>query len=825
MTNSNFRIDRRSALALGAAAAVVPVPALAAAPDEPSAPRRRERLDRGWRFHRGHAADMERDFGFGRYQRTFAKPGAETSTATLPGFDDSGWQAVQVPHDWAVDLPYGPPDAVPEGQEDFSAAHGFKAIGRRFPQNSVGWYRRKLDIRPEDRNRAVWIEFDGVFRDSIVFVNGYAAGGSESGYAPFRVEIGDFLDYDGGPNQLAIRVDATLGEGWFYEGAGVYRNVALVSAASCHVPQWGICVRSEVRGADASVAIIATVANGGDAPASPGVRHRILAPDGEVVAESVERKLSLRAREQAEASDGLAVRDAQLWSPGHPALYRLVTEILDAGAVIDRVETPFGIRTVTFDTKVGFSINGKPMKLLGVCNHQDHAGVGSAIPDRLHEWRVEQSREMGVNAWRGAHNPPSQALLDVCDRKGVMMIAETRINSSSDGAMDELDRLILSSRNHPSIILWSVGNEEPHQADERGRRISADLVARCKTLDPTRLTTQAMDKGWDGGAADAVDVVGFNYRTDQIAAWHERHPDKPVYGSETGSTVATRGAYANDPARHVLQAYDSEHPWWASTAEGWWPIVADNAYIAGGFIWTGFDYRGEPTPFPAFPSVSSYFGVMDLCGFPKDNFYYYRAWWRPGEPLVHILPHWNWAGREGEEIPVWVHGNCDAVELYLDGRSLGRKTMARGRHLEWRVPYAPGTLEARGFNAGRQRAVARRVTAGDPARLRLVADRSRLVADGSDLSMLRLEVLDKAGVLVPTAGNSIRFGVAGPGRIIGLGNGDPTSIEPDKGDRRSAFNGLAQAIVQGTGGPGAVRVTASSAGLAPAEAVLFFHNA
>ena len=395
----------------------------------------------------------------------------------------------------------------------------------------------------------------------------------------------------------------------------------------------------------------------------------------------------------------------------------------------------------------------------------------------------------------------------------MMMIVEARINATSDEGLDELDRIVRSCRNHPSVILWSVGNEEPHQGTPRGARISERMVARVKALDSTRPTTQAFDQAFDTGASRVVDVIGFNYRTDKIEAFHQRFPDQPIIGTETGSTVSTRGAYANDAGRHIVRAYDTEHPWWASTAEEWWTIAAAHPYIAGGFIWTGFDYRGEPTPYGSWPSVSSYFGVLDLCGFAKDNFYYYQAWWRPDVPMVHLLPHWTRPGREGQPIDVWAYANCDEVELVLNGRSLGRKPMPRNRHLEWEVPYAAGKLEARGFTGGRLVASDVRETTGPAAAVRLAADRKRYDADGADVAMIRAEVVDAQGRVVPDASNAVTFTLGGPARLIGVGNGDPTSHEPDHGSTRRAFAGLCQAIVQTGTSPGLVTVTARAPGL------------
>ncbi|HQY35991.1 MAG TPA: glycoside hydrolase family 2 TIM barrel-domain containing protein, partial [Pseudomonadota bacterium] len=480
---------------------------------------------------------------------------------------------------------------------------------------------------------------------------------------------------------------------------------------------------------------------------------------------------------------------------------------------VDRHETPFGIRSLRFDAQQGFFLNERPLKLLGTCNHHDHAGVGTAIPDRLNAWRVEQLQSMGSNAWRSAHNPPSESLLDACDALGMLMIVEARLNSSDPEAMAQLERIVRRDRNHPSVILWSIGNEEPHQGKERGARISAEMARAVRALDPTRPTTQAFDNSFTEGAAREVDVIGFNYRIEQIEKFHQQVPDQPIIGSETGSTVATRGEYATDLARQVVRAYDTEHPWWSSTAEAWWTIVDRAPYIAGGFIWTGFDYRGEPTPYPNWPSISSHFGVLDTCGFPKDNYWYYRAWWRPREPLVHLLPHWTWPGREGEPIEVWAHSNCEAVELFVNGRSAGRRKVERNQHVQWSVPYQPGKLRAVGYVAGRKAASAERVTAGAAHAVRLDADRGRISGDGRDLSMLRAEIVDRAGTVVPHGDALVVFEVVGAGRIIGVGNGNPTSLEPDQASQRHAFNGLCQAIVQSSGAPGSIRINATSAGL------------
>lgn len=817
-------IERRDFLGAGVAGMALAMADSALARPRPAAdaagavPSRATLLDSDWRFHLGHAADLTKDFGFGLNQRTYAKAGWMTAEASRPAFDDSGWAAVQLPHDWAVDLPYAPP-ATPASKatEDAVAAHGFKAIGRDHPENSVGWYRRAIAIEPGDRDRRLWLEFDGVFRDCLVFVNGYIATRNESGYAPFRVDIDDFLDYSGGPNVIAVRVDASLGEGWFYEGAGIYRHVHLVRTGRVHIPQWGTCVRTVLSAAGATVQVATDIANDGPAAAAVTVRQRVRGPGGGEVARFDDIAVTVAAEQNATVDASARVAAPLLWSIETPHLYTLESEVIVGGAVVDRFETPFGIRTIQLDAARGFLLNGKPVKLLGTCNHQDHAGVGTAIPDRLHAWRVEQLQSMGSNAWRSAHNPPATALLDICDAKGMLMMVEARLNSTAPDAIDQLDRIVRSARNHPSVFMWSVGNEEPHQATERGARISAEMVRRVKVLDPTRPTIQAFDNGFGKGASRVVDAIGFNYRTDKIEAFHAEFPDQPVIGTETGSTVATRGEYRNDPARHIVRAYDTEHPWWASTAEEWWSIAADRPYIAGGFVWTGFDYRGEPTPFAQWPSVNSYFGILDLCGFAKDNYWYYRAWWRPDQPMVHLLPHWNWPGHEGQPVEVWAHGNCDEIELVVNGQSAGRKAMPRNRHLAWSVPYAPGRIEACGYNRGKLVARDRRETTGPAAALRLVTDRRGIDADGRDLAMIRVEAIDAAGRVVPTADVPVTFALEGPARLIGVGNGDPTSTESDKGPLRSTFNGLCQAIVQSGGDAGVIRVSAASPALYPAS--------
>jgi beta-galactosidase len=814
-------MNRRQFIGAGVAGATLP--AIATRLDAKDAtdgnPRRVTRLEDDWKFHLGHAADMAKDFNFGIYQRTFSKVGEATPEASGADFDDYDWARVRIPHDWVAALPFAEPKAPPPADRvirDRVAGHGFKAVGRDFPENSIGWYRRPLPIEQADHGRSIWLEFDGVFRNCLVMVNGCIVGGSMSGYAPFQVDIGNFLDYRGGPNVVTLRVDATDGEGWFYEGAGIYRHVTLVKADAIHVPQWGSVIRATPSHSTAEIAVSTDLASRRETPGRISMLRSVVAPDGRTVATFPDAAIDVTPHCAAKHEASLTLADPALWSLETPQLYRLVTELREGGAILDRIETPFGIRAIRFDPDHGFFLNEKPVKLLGTCNHQDHSGVGTGIPDRLNAWRVEQLQSMGCNAWRSSHNPPSAALLDICDAKGMLMIVELRRNSTDAAALDELDRVVRRDRNHPCVILWSAGNEEPQQGTERGEWITAELKRRINALDPTRPVTQAFygeDKGYGAGAWHVVDVAGLNYRTDKIDAFHAQYPKLPVIGSETASTVATRGEYRNDPVRHIVRAYDTEYPFWASTAEQWWPIVADRDYIAGGFIWTGFDYRGEPTPYPTWPSVSSQFGVLDLCGFPKDDYYYYRAWWRPNEPLVHLLPHWNWAGREGQPIEVWAHGNCDEIELVVNGVSAGRKAMPRNRHLAWTVDYRPGRIEAFGYKGGHRVASDRRDTAGPAARLHLSADRRRIIADGADLAMIKVELMDARNNPVPDADVAVSFEVTGEAKLIGVGNGNPNSHEPDQAARRMTFNGLCQALLQAGSKEGPILLSASAPGL------------
>lgn len=766
--------------------------------------RKRISLDSNWRFAFGHASDASRDFEFAR-DRALVKSG-EGRGAASPKFDDSAWQVVDVPHDWALDLPL-------ENKDDREICeHAFRMIGPDHPQHSIGWYRKTFEIPRSDLSRRISIEFDGVFRDSIVWINGHRLGRHASGHASFRYDLTDILNY-GGSNLITVRADATSWEGWWYEGAGIYRHVWLVKTAPVHVAHWGTQIISSLSRdmRSARVVVRTTVVNESDEAVVVELRSQVSNRLG------ARQRVRLEGRESKQIEQSITLRDAKLWSPDTPNLYRMRTSLKRGARTLDTYDTTFGVRSLRWDARRGLFLNGKHLKIKGTCNHQNHAGVGTAMPDRLHEWRIEKLKELGSNAYRCSHYAATPELLDICDRLGMLVMAENRIAGSGPEFLGQFESMIRRDRNHPSIILWSMGNEEHTiQWSTAGERIGRTLVRRAHQLDPTRCVTAAMhDRGLGEGFANIVDVHGWNYiNVGDIEKYHRLKPDRPIVGSEEGSTVTTRGVYADDAARGYVSAYDLRHPKWGTTAEKWWSFFDARPWLAGGFVWTGFDYRGEPIPYK-WPCTSSHFGLMDLCGFPKDIYWYYKSWWSD-ELVVHLFPHWNWPADRREPIDVRVYTNCDEVELRLNDRALGRKPMARNSHVAWNVSYEPGAIEAIGFRKGKRIAAHRVETTGPAKRLSLSADRARIRADGRDIAMITVSALDSAGRAVPTDDSLVEFKISGPGKLIGVGNGDPSSHEPDHAPRRKLFNGLAQAIVQSTRERGTITFSAGAKGLSGA---------
>ena len=794
-------------------------------------------LDRGWRFRLAdELSDLSVQWtgaesellGFDASSRDGAginwlKAGRGYGPAGR-AFDDAGWRAVDLPHDWSVESTPRP---------DAHVRNGFLPAG-------VGWYRRTLDLDPADvgDHRRVALHFDGVFRNATVFFNGHLAAQNRSGYVGFTADVSALAEP--GRNVLAVHVDAAQKEGWFYEGAGIYRHVWLEQGDRLHLPGDGLRADADVAdpagAASASLTLRAEVRNDRPAPATAEVRFVVTGPDGEPVATVDAGAVELAAAGRARVDATLDVPEPRLWSLEQTHRYTVVAELRCNGAVAGRTCKRVGLRTIRFDADRGFFLNERPVKLKGVCCHQDHAGVGCAIPDALQRWRLGRLREMGVNAYRAAHNPPTPELLDLCDELGILVMDEIRTFGVSDEAVDQLVRLVRRDRHHPSVILWSLANEEMAvQATEVGRRMYAQLKAIARRHDTGRPFTAGINNEWDKtvGFAEVEDVHGINYLPNgSLDKLRAARPDLPVLVAEASSAISTRGVYATDPPAGTVAEYDDhaepDHahvvnwPFWGQGAEASWRTVAAHDFLAGTFVWTGFDYRGEQSPYVRWPSVGSHFGVMDLCGFPKDRFYYYQSWWA-GRDVLHLLPHWTWPGREGEVIDVWAYTNCTAVELRLNGRSLCTAEVEPNGHAQWQVPYEPGTLEAIGRTADGRVLRHQAETADAPAAIRLRPDRRHYDAGGEDVAVVAAEVVDARGRLVPHAAHLLSFTASGnAARILGVGNGDPNSHEPDTPQRgvaaRRAFHGRAQVLLR-VGHPAdapTVTLSARASGLLPA---------
>jgi len=651
----------------------------------------------------------------------------------------------------------------------------------------------------------------------MVAFNGFYIGRHSGGYDPFHFDVTDFA-YPGQKNVLLVRVDATLSDGWFYEGAGIYRHVWLVKTHPVHVKQWGTFVSAKVAGGDATVSIRAEVNNHGKDAQNVRVTSTILDPSGKPVGKVATATASVGEGGEQTYEQTMVVRRPLRWSLEERNLYKLVTEVSAQGEILDRYETPFGIRTVEFDAQKGFFLNGESVKVKGTCNHQDHAGLGAALPDAVQYYRVRKLREMGCNAIRTSHNPPTPELLNACDELGMLVFDETRMMSSNPEGLARFGDLVRRDRNHPSVFMWSMGNEEGQANTETGLHILTAMKAVATAYDGSRPVSIAPIRAIGVGGLVECDVMGYNYMDPGAEAYHKAHPDKPVIGTETVSAVCTRGIYLTDFEKGYVGSYDPYTTTGRASAEGWWSFCNAREWLAGGFVWTGFDYRGEPS-LNGWPNISSQYGIIDTCGFPKDSFFYYQSWWT-SQPVLHLFPHWNWEGMDGKEIAVWVYSNLDSVELFLNGKSLGAKDVKKDSHVAWVVQYAPGAIEARGFRGGQVVMTARRETTDAAAKLVMKADRQEASADGEDVVMFAVEVQDAQGRLVPMTDNVVKFRVSGAGKLIGVGNGDPTDHESDKGTVRKAFGGYCMALVQSAKTAGSITVEAASPGLISASVTI-----
>jgi beta-galactosidase len=765
-------------------------------------------LDEDWKFHFGNSSNPEKDFDYGN-KLLFHKSNIFETTIVSPKFVDTTWSKINVPHDWVVELPF-----VKSTTHEMDS-HGYKPVGGAYPETSIGWYRKHFSVDKSKSNKRFEIQFDGIYRNAQIWLNGFYVGTNFSGYIGNSYDVSDYINFEG-DNVIVVRVDATQSEGWFYEGAGIYRHVWLNITNKTFIPEGGLYVHSDVNGKNAIVNIETTVQNKNLNPSNCSVYSYVTDRNGKILAKTAEQKIILESNKDITIKQKLNLDNAKLWSLENPYLHKVISVVKSGNQIIHQAKTRFGIKTVKFDANEGFFLNGKHIKIQGTNNHQDHAGIGSALPDYLQYYRIKLLKDMGSNAYRTSHHAPTPELLEACDSLGMLVLDEQRSLNSSPEYTDQFKRLIKRDRNHPSVFLWSIGNEEQTiQGNEYGKRIAQSLLTIQKELDPYRTSTYAADMGNDfRGVNEVIPIRGFNYREYAVADYHRDHPNQPLLGTEMGSTVTTRGIYEKDSIRAYVPDQDITAPWWASKAETWWKLAAENNYWLGGFVWTGFDYRGEPTPYK-WPNVNSHFGIMDVCGFPKNIYYYYQSWWT-NEDVLHISPHWNWPDKIGKPIDVWVNSNADEVELFLNGKSLGKKSMPRNSHLNWEVNYEPGTLEAIGYKKGKK-LTTKIETTSSVFNVVMTPDKTTLTADGKDATLVNISLTDNMGREVPIANNMVEFNLTGDAKIIGVGNGDPSSHEPDKcigGEwQRSAFNGKCQVIIQAGKTSSLIKLEAKSIGL------------
>ena len=787
--------------------------------------RERILLDDGWQFAFGNASSPEKDFGCGTEYFNYLTKAASIHNEGpySPKFNPEKWGVdwtVNLPHDWVVDLPYA---------KEASHSHGYKAVGYKFPENSVGWYRKTITVPQEDLGKHLYLQFDGIFRDARIWINGFYLGHEPSGYATQVYDITEYLNY-GEENLICVRADATLEEGWFYEGAGIYRHVWLNKTAPLHVAPFGTFVHSTLAAPfdKAKLTIETTVENSGLQTEDYRLCHILRDADGKEVARCETAGKPVLPKDRQLTVGEIALDKPHLWSVDAPYLYTLLTEVYQHGKLVDAYTTTTGIRDIRFDADKGFLLNGQPLKLKGVNMHQDHPGVGAGIPDALQVYRLKELKKFGCNAYRSSHNPMTPEMLDACDSLGILVIEENRLTGVNEEHTRLLKRMIDRDRNHPCIILWSVGNEEwGIEWKESGTRIAATMREYCHRFDPTRLMTVASSSG--PAILIPADVAGYNYILQNPVEQHRKdYPGRRALGSEETTGCGTRGIYfdAHDKGHMVAHNRKPNGPdSLLNCIERGWKFYDERPYLAGLFYWTGFDYRGEPNPMK-FPATGSQFGILDYCGFPKDEAWYLKSWWTD-EPVLHILPHWNLQGHEGDSIDIWVYSNCDEVELTVNGKKLDRKPMPRNGHLSWKAVFQPGAVKAVGYKNGKK-ILARTVeTTGAPARISLTADRPVIQADNRDVAVCNIELQDKKKRFVPTACNDLTITVSGPVRILGVGNGDPAyqaTERPADTDARTyqvkAFNGLAQVLLQSTGEAGEATLTVVSENMPETSCVL-----
>ncbi len=762
----------------------------------------------GWKFLQTDQQIAPRQFK--EHKNGMAGAKAATADVVWPftslKFDDSKYRSVDLPHDWAIEDGFYPEE---------NGGQGFRKRG-------WGYYRKRFFVPASWKGKCVELQFGGISTNATFWINQSLFHHNFSGYNTITVDISPFLLY-GRDNVIAVEVNAAVFEGWWYEGAGIYRDVKLIVSEPVHiVTAGGILVNAEHGDDGWTVNGHVELVNDGDSEVSPSLDIEIIDPDGKMI-ESRHLSAKLPASRNAQVPYSIRVDSPKTWSPDSPSLYKFKVSLKNDANVLDEKTVNFGFRTFKFDPANGFSLNGKSMKLKGVCNHQDHAGVGTAIPASIEEFRIRKLKEMGANAYRCSHNPPSENILDLCDRYGLLVIDENRAFNAGPDFLNYAREHVRRDRNHPSVIAWNVLNEEPLQGEYRGQAIARKLAQAIKAEDPTRPVLAAMDNGYYSreSARNSLDVVGFNYRYHELDRFHAAYPNIPILLTEGASAFETRGEYVTDRARNISTSFDIDAASWGTTHRKDWEAVVNRSFLAGTFVWTGFDYHGEPTPYiNKFPANSSYFGCMDLCGFPKNAFYIRQAQWLD-EPVLHAIPHWNHAGKEGQQIEVFCATNTDEVSFVLNGKDLGTYKVDPINMLTQKVAYEPGTLLLIGKKNGQEVVRTKLETTGKPVALRLIPDRTVINADGRDAVPVTVCAVDEAGRIVPDANLPVEFEISGPGRNIGVGNGDPTCILSEKANSRPLFNGFAQIIIQSERNhKGAIELKAKSGNLTSAACTI-----
>jgi len=736
----------------------------------------------------------------------------DVNEGQISSFDDSSWEDITLPHDWSIFNPIR--------LDSPASSHG------GYMDGGVGWYRKTFTVPTDYKNKKVFINFDGAYMNSQVWINGNLLGNRPYGYSSFQYDLTPYLVY-GGKNLIAVRINNNLPTSRWYSGSGIYRNVWLTVLNKTHVDYCGMFVTTpNVSNSSATLNIKTKIANQSDVSRSVTLKTTILDESGNTVISNTSLPITINASNNNTFNQDLTISNPRLWSPASPYLYMAKTQVMVDGSIVDTYQSTLGLRYFDFDANEGFSLNGVKMKINGVCNHHDLGALGAAVNYRAIERQLEILKAMGCNALRTAHNPPDPQVLEVCDRLGIMVmdeafdVWETGKNNLNDyhlyfneWAQADIQAMVLRDRNHPSVIMWSIGNEIQRPSITTATKLR-DWVKDIDTTRPVTWACNSLNGRTEQAISNILDIVGHNYFPERYNSLHEKYPEWKMIGSETSSAVRSRGIYKTPTNQKIVRDSDYQCSSYdnsvggTSTAETSYRDINSRSFMSGEFIWTGFDYIGETYPYQ-WPSKSSYFGIIDTSGFPKDIYYFYQSRWTT-EPMVHILPHWNWPS--GQTVEVWTYTNCDSVELFLNGVSQGVKTVGDSLHLAWDVPWTQGTILAKGIK-GDTVVYDKMTSAGSAAKVKLKPDRTSLTADGKDLVFVEVDITDSNGVLVPNATNSVNFSVSGPGTIVGVDNGNSPTSEPYKANSRKAFSGKCLVIVQTAKTPGSIVVTADSKGL------------